>query len=173
MDSIVSLVLLIIGISFAGGVVTTFICSFLEKEKVKNRIALCTLLILILMSTVSYLVGEYAVKSKNGTYTSTPIPLIPSANLEGAVIKPLTVVKDNESILIVATDHRLYSLIGAQLEPGLSLTNMVGIDLIVFNKGKKVCIGIQEPEVKAVSTQIGYSNNTPNEHYQNALPKVK
>ncbi len=108
------------------------------------------------MSIVAF-ISSY-LTSRHTAEEGISIPIANRPNLIGNVIRPLSVVRDGESILVVDTNHKLYSLLGVNLESGLSLDNMVGKDLVIYKKGQIVCIGIKEPEVKAVPTQIGYTN---------------
>ncbi len=156
MKSVLASSILIIGFACVCGVVSAFICT-INKESVKNRIAGCILTSFITV-VASYIVGFEDSGWRNLNYRlGMPIPIANSPDLMGEVIKPLYI--DAESALVIGNDHKLYSLLGVQLEPSLSVTNMVGKDLIIYKKGNTVCIGIKEPEVKAAPTQIGYSTN--------------
>ncbi len=88
---------------------------------------------------------------------SIPIALRP--DLVGKVIKPISVVNDGGSTMLVGKDLKLYSLLGVQLESGLSTTDMVGKELIVYKKGEVTCIGVNnKPGITDIPTQIGYTN---------------
>lgn len=103
-------------------------------------------------STSTYLIKRHTAEEG----MSIPIALRP--NLVGKVIRPISVVNDGGSTMLVGKDLKLYSLLGVQLESGLDDTNMVGKELIVYKKGQTTHIGIKEPTVQAVPTQIGYTN---------------
>ena len=145
--------------SFFAGILSVFSCRTFEKRAADLRIFLVSVFTLVAVLLTCKVCYEKSFEEGAITREGISIPAALRPELEGKVIRPLTVVKDGESALVIGNDHKLYSLLGVQLEPSLSVTNMVGKDLIIYKKGQTVCIGIKEPEVKAVPTQIGYSTN--------------
>lgn len=111
-----------------------------------------TFLVMIIYTVITLYLPVITLTSHDGR----AIPIVNRGDLVGKVITPLCI--DAESASVVGSDRRLYSFLDVQLEPGLSITNMVGRKLIVYKKGLKICIGIKEPEVQAVPTQIDYTN---------------
>ncbi len=156
--------------SFFAGILSVFSCRTFEKRAAGLRIFFVsgfTLVAVLLTCKVCY---DRSFEEGAITREGISIPAALRPELEGKVITPLGVVCHGEVIFVIAND-KLYTLLGTVLEKDLTPTNMVGRKLIFYQKGKVTHIGVVQPEAQAVPTQIGYTNT--NEHYQNALPKVK
>lgn len=156
--------------SFSAGILSVFSCRTFEKRGADLRIFLTSVFTLVAILLTCKVCYEKSFEEGAITREGISIPVALRPELEGVIITPLGVISDGDNIFIVAHD-KLYRLLGTVLEKDLTPNNMVGRKLIFYQKGKVTHIGVMQPEVQAVPTQIGHTNT--NEHYQNALPKVR
>ncbi len=145
--------------SFSAGILSAFTCETFEKRSVGFRTffaSVSTLVAVLLTCKVCY---EKSFEEGAITREGISIPVALRPDLVGKVIRPISVVNDGGSTMLVGKDLKLYSLLGVQLESGLSTTDMVGKELIVYKKGEVTCIGVNnKPGITDIPTQIGYTN---------------
>jgi hypothetical protein len=156
-EAMIGLILVVAVLGVALGWICVGICSILVECNVRYRLITCALASTIISTLVSTLSYETCEKQAR-TLTGLPIQVATREDLVGKVITPIGLVSDSEMIIVVDDDHKSYSLLNVGLEAGLNITNMVSRKLIVYKKGRKTCIGIEEQAVQAVPTQIGYTN---------------
>lgn len=161
--NIMLMVMLLLVSALCIGVLSVFICRIMNEFPVGKRILVCAIMslgFLSLISGVSHQYGyDWANESADKSSLGSPISLA-NGKYEGKTLKPIGVMVSGEEILLIDTDRNLYhSLLGTVLEKGLSPTNMVGNELILYRKGGAMYIGIKEPEVHSIPSGHYPTNN--------------
>lgn len=139
-----------------GSVLAIFTCSLLteDNEYVKKILICCGVFCLLSIHQINKTIqfGEN-IGLENGKKLSigTSIPLSTGDNT-GKTFRPLGIVFDGESVLLINDDHKLYSLLGVRFEQGLNPTNLMTVgtnsSYILYRKGENLYFGLNDETMR-------------------------